>query len=123
VDHISHSIDDGTLCINICFNDKTLFSLRFACDISIGVLVFREGLECILVLAAVTASLRGTEGKYQRPVSAGAGIGFVAPLLTWTVAVRIVDHIGEDLSTLAVQAAPPSIIDGTWTPPAIKQVG
>lgn len=35
VDYVSHSIDDGTLCVNVCFNDKTLFSLRFACDISI----------------------------------------------------------------------------------------
>ncbi|MFZ0579663.1 MAG: hypothetical protein WA690_00810 [Candidatus Acidiferrales bacterium] len=35
VDHISHSIDDGTLCVNVCFKDKTLFSLRFACDMSI----------------------------------------------------------------------------------------
>jgi hypothetical protein len=35
VDYISHSIDDGTLCVNVCFKDKTLFSLRFACDISI----------------------------------------------------------------------------------------
>ena len=35
VDYLSHSIDDGTLCVNVCFNDKTLFSLRFACDISI----------------------------------------------------------------------------------------
>jgi hypothetical protein len=35
VDYVSHSIDDGTLCVNVCFNDKTLFSLRFARDISI----------------------------------------------------------------------------------------
>jgi hypothetical protein len=35
VDYISHSIDDGTLCMNVCFKDKTLFSLRFACDMSI----------------------------------------------------------------------------------------
>ena len=35
VDYISHSIDDGTLCVNVCFVDKTLFSLRFACDMSI----------------------------------------------------------------------------------------
>jgi hypothetical protein len=35
VDHISHSFDDGTLCVNVCFKDKTLFSLRFACDMSI----------------------------------------------------------------------------------------
>jgi hypothetical protein len=35
VDYISHSIDDGTLCVNVCFTDKTLFSLRFACDMFI----------------------------------------------------------------------------------------
>jgi hypothetical protein len=61
--------------------------------------------ECILVLAAVTASPRGSEQRYQRPVSMGAGIGFVATLLTWCVAVRIVDDIGENLSALAVRAA------------------
>lgn len=32
VDYISHSIEDGTLCVNVSFKDKTLFSLRFACD-------------------------------------------------------------------------------------------
>ncbi len=35
VDYISHSIDDGTLCVNVCFKDKTLFSFRFVCDMSI----------------------------------------------------------------------------------------
>jgi hypothetical protein len=35
VDYISHSIDDGILCMNICFKDKTLFSFRFACDMFI----------------------------------------------------------------------------------------
>jgi high-affinity iron transporter len=78
---------------------------RASAVLDIGVLVFREGLECILVLAAVTASLRGSEQKYQRPVSVGAGIGFVVTLLTWCIAVRIVDNIGENLSALAVQAA------------------
>jgi high-affinity iron transporter len=78
---------------------------RTSAVLDIGVLVFREGLECILVLGALTASLRGAESKYQRPVSAGAGMGFVATLLTWCVAVRIVDDIGENLSALAVQAA------------------
>ncbi len=73
--------------------------------LDIGVLVFREGLECILVLAAVTTSMRGAESKYQRPVSMGVGIAFVATILTWWVAVRIVDDIGKDLSALAVQAA------------------
>jgi hypothetical protein len=35
VDYISHSIDDGVLCMNVCFKDKTLFSYRFACDLFI----------------------------------------------------------------------------------------
>jgi hypothetical protein len=35
VDYISHSIDDGVLCMNVCFKDKTLFSFRFACDMFI----------------------------------------------------------------------------------------
>jgi hypothetical protein len=35
VDYISHSIDDGILCMNVCFKDKTLFSFRFACDMFI----------------------------------------------------------------------------------------
>jgi high-affinity iron transporter len=73
--------------------------------LDIGVLVFREGLECILVLAAVTASLTGSAQKYQRSVSAGVGIGFAATLLTWCVAARIINDIGKDLSALSLQAA------------------
>jgi high-affinity iron transporter len=69
--------------------------------LDIGVLVFREGLECILVLAALTASLKGTQRKYQSPVSVGVGIAFVATLLTWCIAVRILDDIGKNLSALA----------------------
>ena len=32
VDYISHSIDDRTLCMSVCFKDKTIFSFRFACE-------------------------------------------------------------------------------------------
>ena len=35
VDYISNSIDDGVLCVNVCFKDKTQFSFRFACDLFI----------------------------------------------------------------------------------------
>ena len=35
MDYISHSIDDGTLCVNVSFKDKTLFSLRFASEMFI----------------------------------------------------------------------------------------
>src|ERR1700730_13661555 len=49
---------------------------RTAAVLDIAILVFREGLECILVLAAITASLTGSEEWYQRPVTVGAGIAF-----------------------------------------------
>lgn len=70
----------------------------------IGILVFREGLECILVLAAVTAGLRGTEKQYQRPIWIGVGIAFLATLITWCVAVRIVNDLSQRVSALSIQA-------------------
>jgi high-affinity iron transporter len=73
--------------------------------LNIGILVFREGLECILVLAAVTASMKGEERKYQRPVCIGAAAAFLATVLTWCIAVRIVDDLAKNLPALAVQAA------------------
>lgn len=72
--------------------------------LDIGILVFREGLECILVLSAITASLR-TEEAYWRPVTAGVGIAFVATLVTWFVAVGIVDDLTKSINALYIQAA------------------
>jgi high-affinity iron transporter len=71
----------------------------------VGVLVFREGLECILVLSAVTASLRGSEQDYQKPIAAGALLAMLATLVTWAIAVGIVNNLSESLPALHVQAA------------------
>jgi len=76
-----------------------------AATLDIGVLVFREGLECILVLSAITASMVGTNRSQRRPVAAGAGIGFVATLITWFVVAGIVSDLTENFSALNVQAA------------------
>lgn len=73
--------------------------------LNIGILVFREGLECILVLAAITASLIGDRRRYQRPIAAGAAAGFVVTLITWLIAVRVIDDLGEHVPALALQAA------------------
>src|SRR5580704_2925066 len=73
--------------------------------LDIGVLVFREGLECILVLAAITASMTGAQQNLRRPVATGAGLAFIATLLTWIVAVGIVDSLGENVRALDLQAA------------------
>jgi len=71
----------------------------------IGVLVFREGLECVLVLAAITASMTGSNQEHRRPVAIGAGIAFLATLITWFIAVRIVGHLTESVPALELQAA------------------
>ena len=73
--------------------------------LDITVLVFREGLECILVVAALTANIVGTRREYQKPVAAGLGLGVAATLATWVVAVRIIDSLTESIPALQVQAA------------------
>ena len=73
--------------------------------LDIGVLVFREGLECILVLAAITASMTGKKRAYRRPVAAGAGMAFVATLITWLIAIRIVNSLSDNIPALDLQAA------------------
>src|SRR5258707_8588224 len=58
-----------------------------------GILVFREGLECILVLAAITASMMGTNSSYRRPIAVGVGLGLVAVVATWFVAIAVLSQI------------------------------
>jgi high-affinity iron transporter len=73
--------------------------------LDIAVLVFREGLECILVLAAITASMTGARRAYRRPVAVGAGVAFFATLLTWGMAVGIMSQLTESVPALDLQAA------------------
>src|SRR5213596_702761 len=73
--------------------------------LDIGILVFREGLECILVLAAITASMTGTRRAYRRPIGLGAALAFAASLITWVIAVRIVGSLSDNVSALDLQAA------------------
>src|SRR5436190_4156852 len=70
----------------------------------IGVLVFREGLECILVLSAITATLTGSDQAHRRPVAIGAGMAFVATLVTWFIAIGIVGQLTESVPALDLQA-------------------
>jgi high-affinity iron transporter len=74
-------------------------------SMDIGVLVFREGLECILVLAAITASMTGRDQTHRRPVAIGAAMGFVATLVTWFIAIEIVGQLTESVPALDLQAA------------------
>ena len=74
-------------------------------SLDIAVLVFREGLESILVLAAILAGLRAKNPVYRRSIQAGIGIGFGAGIATWFVATSIVSELTLSYGALAVQAA------------------
>jgi high-affinity iron transporter len=76
---------------------------RTTAVVNSGILVFREGLETILVLAAITASFRGANSVYKRPVAIGGGAGLLATVGTWFAAVGIIDLLGG--SGLSLQAA------------------
>jgi high-affinity iron transporter len=56
-----------------------------------GMIVFREGLEAILIFAAVTASFLGANKEKRRPVVAGAAVAFGATVVTWFVVQAVLD--------------------------------
>jgi high-affinity iron transporter len=68
-----------------------------------GLLVFREGLESILVLAAITASFMGANQSLRRPVGGGAAAGLAATVATWFAVVALIGRVG--LGALQLQAA------------------
>jgi high-affinity iron transporter len=76
---------------------------RTTAVIDSAILVFREGLETILVLAAVLASFLGANKAFRRPVAAGGAVAVVASIGTWFVAVWLIGQFGG--RGLDVQAA------------------
>jgi high-affinity iron transporter len=68
-----------------------------------ALLVFREGLEAVLVLAAFTASFVGANRTLRKPVAGGASIALVASVVTWFLAIGIIGALGGP--GLDVQAA------------------
>ncbi|WP_217912726.1 FTR1 family protein [Miltoncostaea marina] len=56
-----------------------------------AIIVFREGLEAVLIVAAVVASLQGAHLRRRRPVVAGACVAFAASVATWFVVQAALD--------------------------------
>jgi high-affinity iron transporter len=46
----------------------------------------------------------GSNQPYRRPISIGAGFGFIATLITWFIAITIVNALTQSVSALAIQA-------------------
>ena len=68
-----------------------------------AILVFREGLEAVLILAAITASFVGVRRRLRRPVLIGAVLGLLVSLVTWVLAqtlLRSLDQYGERLEAV-----------------------
>ena len=76
---------------------------RTSAVVNSAVLVFREGLETILVLAAIMASFLGGNRAYRKPVALGSGVALLASVATWFVAVWFIGMFGD--GGLTVQAA------------------
>ena len=70
----------------------------------IDVLLLREGQECTLVLAAVTAGMVGAGAAFRTPDGAGAGVAFICTLITWRVAATLMDNLTTRMSALTLQA-------------------
>jgi high-affinity iron transporter len=60
-----------------------------------AVLVFREGLEAVLILAAITASLRGAAARRKRPIFVGAFFGLIASAITWLIATFVLEQFAQ----------------------------
>ena len=67
--------------------------------VSSAVLVFREGLEAILVLAAVTAGLARSGKGYERGVVVGSAIALLATVATWFIVVAVISESTRPSST------------------------
>jgi high-affinity iron transporter len=68
-----------------------------------ALLVFREGLEAVLVLAAFTASFTGANAGLRKPVAGGVAIALLASVATWFLAIGVIGALGGP--GLDVQAA------------------
>src|SRR4051795_2599658 len=56
-----------------------------------AIIVFREGLEAILIFAAVTASMVGANARHRKPVTLGAITAFGAAVVTWFLVQALLD--------------------------------
>jgi high-affinity iron transporter len=68
-----------------------------------AIITFREGLEAVLILAALMASMVGAQRRYRRPLLAGASLALLGSATTWVVAqtvLRSLSRYGERLEAI-----------------------
>ena len=75
----------------------------FAVVSNTAVIVFREGLEAVLILAALMAGMTGGQAVLRKPLLAGAAAAFLASIVTWGIAQTVLGSLsryGEKLEAL-----------------------
>ena len=68
-----------------------------------AIIVFREGLEAVLILAALMASMVGAQRGLRKPLLAGVGFALAASAVTWVVAQTVLGSLagwGERLEAV-----------------------
>jgi high-affinity iron transporter len=73
-----------------------------------AIIVFREGLEAVLILAALMASLVGAQRHFRKPMFAGVGLALAASAVTWIVAQTVLTSMaryGEKLEAIVSMVA------------------
>jgi high-affinity iron transporter len=68
-----------------------------------AIIVFREGLEAVLILAALTAGMAGAQLRYRRPLLLGALVALGASVVTFVVAQTVLESLnryGEKLEAI-----------------------
>jgi high-affinity iron transporter len=60
-----------------------------------AIIVFREGFEAVLILAALSASLVGPRRHFRRPLFGGVGLALAVSVLTWVAAQTILTSLGR----------------------------
>ncbi len=76
---------------------------NFAVISNTAVIVFREGLEAVLILAALMAGMTGAQSVLRKPLLAGAGVAFLASVATWGIAQTVLGSLsryGEKLEAI-----------------------
>ncbi len=76
-------------------------SAPFAVATNASIIVFREGLEAVLILAALMSSLKiGEMRKYRKGMWIGVAFAFVVTIVTWVVAGSILSSLARYGETL-----------------------
>ncbi|QPC84472.1 FTR1 family protein [Phototrophicus methaneseepsis] len=93
---LSASLDEAQIILGATSEPLTII-------LNSAIIVFREGLEAVVIIAALSAGMVRDNKKYRRPLFAGAVIAFIVTGLTWVVAdafLALFQNYGERLEAV-----------------------